>query len=490
MAAAGAVRRLTLTETVTVADLPEAAEQLDLWYPVIPDGPRQLVLDMTVDPSLPLVPGYDADWGNPIRHLRLHGEIPRALSFRVRYLLYRVNHQPAVEGPSAAGPGQMLTRSLELDPAEADQLARVAAGIAGHETRSTDRALRLLEHTRCQPGGDLERARLMVRLCRAAGIPARLVSGHRPDERSGGQEREMLPHHWAELFVREAGWRQADPTCPPGQLELSVGLDHVARSRGEALLLQPVQRDRRLPTFARAYVEVNGRPHPVRTSLALVRDTRDIQERRPPGERRPTTTAQRLHQELAAAGRLKELRVPTGGVITGEPAGERWLYLLSAGRLRLNRVTPAGRKLELTTLQAPAMFLGPRLRAGFAEALDDCRLTTLSRSEVVELAARRPGFASLLLDTLTDRMLESDERMEYLAYHGSPARVAMALLRTCDTDGTIGGITHQDLADAIGNRRETVTKVLHDFKRAGWVRLGNRRIELLDPLALTRLLQE
>lgn len=66
-----------------------------------------------------------------------------------------------------------------------------------------------------------------------------------------------------------------------------------------------------------------------------------------------------------------------------------------------------------------------RLRGGFAEALDDCRLTTLSRSEAVELAARQPGFAAPLIGTLSDRVLEADERMEYLAFHGSPARVAM-----------------------------------------------------------------
>jgi CRP-like cAMP-binding protein len=77
--------------------------------------------------------------------------------------------------------------------------------------------------------------------------------------------------------------------------------------------------------------------------------------------------------------------------------------------------------------------------------------------------------------------------MEYLAYHSLASRVAMALLRVCDPEGVVDGLTHQQIGDIVGAYRETVTKVLHELKRAGMVRLAHRRIELLDPLALTRL---
>jgi CRP/FNR family cyclic AMP-dependent transcriptional regulator len=176
------------------------------------------------------------------------------------------------------------------------------------------------------------------------------------------------------------------------------------------------------------------------------------------------------------------LRVAQGALLP--VARDHWLYLLTAGSLRLSRLTVSGRRLELAVLDAPASFQADRIRRGEAEALADSELRPLSRDQVQLLARRRPDFGFRLLETFGQRLVESEDRLEYLACHAVPARLALALLRRRSVRGAIAEVTHQQLGDAVGASRETVTKVLGQFQAAGAIRVRHRRIEILDPAAL------
>jgi CRP/FNR family transcriptional regulator len=48
--------------------------------------------------------------------------------------------------------------------------------------------------------------------------------------------------------------------------------------------------------------------------------------------------------------------------------------------------------------------------------------------------------------------------------------------------------SHQELANDLGVSRENVSRVLSDFRERGWLRLGRRRIDILDPDALRAFL--
>ncbi len=487
------MRRLRLEERVTIRDLRPASGLLDIWYPVIPDGPFQRVLDLHVDTDAPFHPGHDPNYGNPMRHLALHGDLPPSFTFGVSYLVYRIGDGPIADAGSSDPSGHQLSQYLEVgvdgaDPAELNELGR---RLAGDERDPLRRAVLLVDGMRRRTGSELERTQLLINLFRYSNTPARLVCGHHLDDSEHGSTPLSCPHYWVEFFVSRSGWLSADPCCPPSPGgPFAIGQEHVVRSRGQDLLLHPVQRGRRLPTFWQTYVELNGRPHPVSTTIRL--EPQHAQQFRPPeSDAVQPGLAELFRTELHhLESARRPIRLPRGATLTLASSREQWLFLLLEGRLRISRLTPAGRKLELSVLQSPAMFLGGRLLRGFGEAIEDSALIALSHDDVADIGGRRPDFASLLLDTLSERLLESDERMEYLAYHGLPARIAMALLKLADYGGVVSGVTHQEIADMVGAYRETVTKVLHDFKRAGYVALANRRIELKDGLALTRMLDD
>jgi len=67
-----------------------------------------------------------------------------------------------------------------------------------------------------------------------------------------------------------------------------------------------------------------------------------------------------------------------------------------------------------------------------------------------------------------------------VAFHGVAQRLAARLLQhTRPVE-----VTHQTLADELGTRREVVSRILEACQRAGLVRLGRKRIEILDASAL------
>jgi len=59
--------------------------------------------------------------------------------------------------------------------------------------------------------------------------------------------------------------------------------------------------------------------------------------------------------------------------------------------------------------------------------------------------------------------------------------------REYDEEASAIRVTHQELANLIGSTRETTTAMLHGLQREDVVRLGNRRVTILDSAALEQI---
>jgi CRP/FNR family cyclic AMP-dependent transcriptional regulator len=189
--------------------------------------------------------------------------------------------------------------------------------------------------------------------------------------------------------------------------------------------------------------------------------------------------------------RPPRLRLDRGACLTRADAFD-WLFVVVAGRLRLSRITATGRKLDLDLAEAPTFFLAAHLTRGMAQAIDHSELRVLTKNQV-ETLSRRPELSSLpfaMAETFGNRLVASEDRLEYLAYHSVTARVALALLRLRSAEnGIIDGITHQEIGDIVGAYRETVTKVLHHLQDDGHIQVAHRRIKVRNPTGLAALLE-
>ena len=179
--------------------------------------------------------------------------------------------------------------------------------------------------------------------------------------------------------------------------------------------------------------------------------------------------------------------VPRGRVFyRPEDPGER-LFLLRQGRVQLYRISPEGKKLVIATLGPGALFgemalLGQQMHNAFAEAMEDCAIMVMSRTDLERLMLNDPTIGRRILTLTQRRLTDAEARLEDMAFKGIPARLASLLLRLSADQGndTITGLTHQDLAETIGTYRETATQVLNDLKADGLIEIGRKRITILD----------
>ena len=195
---------------------------------------------------------------------------------------------------------------------------------------------------------------------------------------------------------------------------------------------------------------------------------------------------QRMSQRKYAKGQLIYLQdEPTPG-----------LFLLRQGSVQVYRMTSNGKRLELATIHAGTFFgevplLGEAVHHASAEAVEDVMVGVLSRAQLEQIIRDWPVVGLRLISELSRRINLDASRLEELAYQSAPARLAAALLRLHQADGEhMITMTHQELGEVTGLLRETVTKMLNEFRVAGLVELYRGRIHLCDVAGLQRLLKE
>ncbi len=179
--------------------------------------------------------------------------------------------------------------------------------------------------------------------------------------------------------------------------------------------------------------------------------------------------------------------VPRGRVFYRPEEPGEVLFILKEGRVQLYRISPEGKKLVITTLGPHTLFgemalLGTKMHNTFAEAIDDCLICVMSRTDLERLILNKPQVALRILEITGKRLREAEERLENMAFKGIPARLASLLLRLSaeQSSDEITGLTHQDLAESVGTYRETATQVLNDLKSQGLIDIGRKRIKILD----------
>ena len=194
-------------------------------------------------------------------------------------------------------------------------------------------------------------------------------------------------------------------------------------------------------------------------------------------------------QELAEIERMTAMSTCRKGRVFYTPGetGEV-LFILKRGRVNLYRINADGKKLVTSTVGAGTVFgemslVAQGMHDTFAEAAEECTLCVMSRSDVEHLLLSKPRVALRFMEMIAARLKDVETRMETVAFKSVPSRISTFLLQLAD-DGTIAGVSHQDLADMVGTYRETVTRILNEFRTKGYIELGRLKVTILDEDAL------
>lgn len=211
---------------------------------------------------------------------------------------------------------------------------------------------------------------------------------------------------------------------------------------------------------------------------------------------------EKLHQSYPVLGELppplrarveKEtrlVRVSAGTELFQEGSPCIACPLLIEGTIRASKSDPDGHEILLYRLSpgevcviTTVALLGETPYPARGKAETDLSFYALPRELFQELVLNSRPFRSFVFRFLSIRMAHLMALLDDVAFRRVDQRLASHLLHY---DQPISQ-THQMLAESLGTTREVVSRILESFQESGMLRLGRKRIEILDRAGLERL---
>lgn len=182
----------------------------------------------------------------------------------------------------------------------------------------------------------------------------------------------------------------------------------------------------------------------------------------------------------------------------GDPAD--YLYVLTAGQVKLLQSNPSGQQVNLRTIYPWQMFgaLGAVRGAeatypASAQALENSAALAMKSLFLKEMMQTRPYLAAGLMQLMTSYIQEMQSRYRELATERVEQRIARALLRLTSQSGqkVDSGIelsfSRQDVAEMSGTTLYTVSRVMAEWERQGLVQLGREQVRIVNPHGLVKI---
>jgi len=163
--------------------------------------------------------------------------------------------------------------------------------------------------------------------------------------------------------------------------------------------------------------------------------------------------------------------------------------LLIEGIIRASKFSPEGHEILLYRLNpgescviTVVTLLGETSYPAIGTAETKLSLFGVPRSVFLEMILNSPAFRVFVFNSLSRRMAHLMALIDDVAFRRVDQRLAARLLLHHQPITA----THQMLADELGTTREVVSRTLEAFQQSGMLRLGRKRIEILDRNALDR----
>ena len=164
----------------------------------------------------------------------------------------------------------------------------------------------------------------------------------------------------------------------------------------------------------------------------------------------------------------------------------RYLFLLKSGRVKLVKTNEYGKEFIIDN-RVPGQFFGytallSTLEYSFAAvALEPCAVTLIPKKDFMNLLYADRDVAVQLIKLLTNNVVEKEEQMLHLAFSSVRKRMANVLLQLAhkNPDQTIH-ILRDDLAGMVGTARESVVRLLSEFKKDGYIVVEAGGIKIVD----------
>jgi len=195
--------------------------------------------------------------------------------------------------------------------------------------------------------------------------------------------------------------------------------------------------------------------------------------------------------QIAAIARFRSYKKNTVIFHEGDP-GEG-LFFVQKGKIKLSKMSADGKEKILHFCQAGDVFAEVLLfDAGeypaTAETLEDSEIGLIRHRDMEELLRNNGEITLKILKVMAKRLREAQYHIRDLAFNDAYSRLASALLnlakeygrRVNDSDHIGISLNQQDLAGVIGTSRETVARIMGEWRREGIISINNKEIVIHD----------
>ncbi|HWR65995.1 MAG TPA: Crp/Fnr family transcriptional regulator [Bellilinea sp.] len=183
---------------------------------------------------------------------------------------------------------------------------------------------------------------------------------------------------------------------------------------------------------------------------------------------------------------------------SGDPAES--LYIIAEGRVKLLRHTTSGKDVLLDLLIPGEFFGGLSTASGStyfetAQALTSVCALTISRDNFRAILTRYPDVGMQVLDLVTARLEAAHATIQQLSSQSADQRIAYTLLNLAGKLGETHEVglliqtplSRDELADMTATTPETVSRVISQFQRDGYINTGREWIAVTDLSALREI---
>ena len=203
------------------------------------------------------------------------------------------------------------------------------------------------------------------------------------------------------------------------------------------------------------------------------------------------------------AAMAKPLSFRNEAVIFRQGDPSRGLYVVERGRVKISASSAEGREIALNLL-GPGEVIGEITlvdggpRTADAIACEPVRLLALDRADLIPFLEQSPALMLRMLAALSARVRWVSQRYEDSMFLPLPARMAKRLLFLGENFGVNSpagrrltvSLPQRELASHMGVTRETINRLLQEWRDSGLIAIDRGVIVLKDMPGLARMVGE
>jgi CRP-like cAMP-binding protein len=203
-------------------------------------------------------------------------------------------------------------------------------------------------------------------------------------------------------------------------------------------------------------------------------------------------------------GRVARLARPihlSEGEFAYSPGTAAQLMVVHTGRLKISRLSADGSEQLIRVLE-PGEFTGEtavlsgRAPNDHASALDDCALCVFRHHDVAALVREHPAIGLRMLAAISERLSDTEHRLNALTTRGVESRLADYLLglprgRRDHLSLVTLPLAKKDVASLLDTTPESLSRALRSLAGKGVISIGvGRSVSITQPDVLQRIVDE